>query len=62
MKNDKVFLTFETDRKTSWLLKSIAHSFNMTQPELINDICKDFIDNILKEIEKMQNNKEENIE
>lgn len=48
MKGNKVYLTFETDRKTSEELKWIAKSCKMTQPELINEICNDFIENINK--------------
>ena len=44
MKNDnEVHLSFKTDRKTSDTLKLFAHSMGKTQPELIEEICKDFI-------------------
>ena len=46
MKKDTVHLTFETTRKTSETLKLLAHSMGKTQPELINEICNDFIDTI----------------
>lgn len=43
MNNEKIYLTFPTDRRTAYLLKEMAKGFKMTQPELINIICKDFI-------------------
>ena len=43
MENYSVHLTFKTDKITSEILKLIAHKYQMTQPELINEICKDFI-------------------
>lgn len=45
---DKVYLTFPTDSETAYALKTFAHKMGMTQPQLINEICKDFIDNILE--------------
>lgn len=44
MKKDTVHLTFETDRSTSEMLKFFAHNMGKKQPELINEICKDFIE------------------
>lgn len=44
MKYRDVYLTFKTDEATSEMLKFIAHSMNKTQPELIDQICKDFIE------------------
>ena len=47
MNNEKVYLTFPTDRETSFILKDVARRMGKTQPELINEICKDFIENLL---------------
>lgn len=44
MKNDYVYLTFKTDRNTSNRLKEIAHLIGVTQPEVINDACKYFLE------------------
>lgn len=53
---DTVYLTFKTEKSISETLKMIANSLNMTQPELINNICIDFIEMLeetaRKEIEK----------
>ena len=49
MKNDSVYLTFKTDRDTHEFLKHTAHILNKTQPELIEEICKNFI-NAIKEM------------
>ena len=46
-KNKQVYLTFPTDPETSFILKDFAHRMGKTQPELINEICKDFIENLL---------------
>ena len=43
MNEDKVHLTFETDKKTAHLLTELAHLYGKTQPELIEEICKDHI-------------------
>ena len=54
--NETIYLTFKTEKSISETLKIIAKSLNMTQPELINNICKDFIEMLeetaRKEIEK----------
>lgn len=50
MKNDKIYLTFQTDVITSGLLKELAHALKMTQPELINKICKDYVENAMSNI------------
>lgn len=42
MKEEKVYLTFPTDRETSEFLKAFAKMAGKTQPELINEICQDF--------------------
>lgn len=57
MSFEKVYLTFKTDKATSKMLTYLAHKFNMTQPELIDEICKDFIDRMIKAAEEAQNNK-----
>ena len=49
---EKVYLTFKTDRATSELLKRIAIKMGMSQPELIDEICHDFIEHFLSFIEK----------
>lgn len=46
MSTKKIHLTFPTDEETSEKLRFIAHACKMTQPELIESICKDFIENI----------------
>lgn len=48
MKSDKVYLTFPTDRATSEILKIIAHGYKMSQPELIEMICKQYIEDLDK--------------
>lgn len=48
MKQDTVHLTFKTTKKTSEILTFIAHKSGMTQPELINQICNDFIETMAK--------------
>ena len=57
MNKEKVHLTFKTDREISELLKLIAHDANMTQPELIEKICRDFIED-LNQIAKEELEKE----
>lgn len=50
---NKVYLTFQTDLATSEILKRIAHEMGKTQPQLIDDICKEFIKELLlDQIEK----------
>lgn len=44
MNNYDVYLTFKTDKATSEILKFIAHKLGKSQPDLINEICKDFIE------------------
>lgn len=51
----KNYLTFKTDKSISDKLKIIAKACNMTQPELLESICKDFIEKIDSELEKMNN-------
>ena len=58
MKKD-VHVTFKTDYETCWLLTQIAHGFGKTQPELINEICQNFIRSILDDIEKEETSKKQ---
>ena len=46
-KKEKVYLTFPTDPETSFILKDLAHRMGKTQPELINEICKEYIEDLL---------------
>ena len=46
MIEEKVHLTFKTEKSISEKLKFLAKALNMTQPELIDSICKDFIETI----------------
>jgi len=46
MKKDIKYLTFPTTEEISIKLKMIAHMMNKTQPELIAEICEDFINDI----------------
>lgn len=55
MKSKKVYLTFPTDPETSFLLKELAHKMGKTQPDLINEICKDFVKNLLSYLEEQGN-------
>lgn len=48
MKRDKVYLTFSTDIETSEILKELAHFHGMTQPELIEVLCKNHIKRTMK--------------
>lgn len=48
MIEEKVHLTFKTEKSVSDKLKIFAKALNMTQPELIDSICKDFIEDIEK--------------
>ena len=57
MNSEKVYLTFPTDKRTAELLKLIAKGTGKSQPELINEICKDFI-NELDAIAKQELEKE----
>ena len=52
MKTDEIYLSFRTDRTTSELLKKLAKSMNMTQQELINNLCKSFVNDALTHIEE----------
>ena len=48
--NQKVYLTFPTDPKISIMLNSIADNMGKTQPELIETICKEYIQTYLLDI------------
>lgn len=43
----KVYLTFPTEPEISLLLKKVANDMGKTQPELIEEICKDFLKELL---------------
>lgn len=53
----KVYLTFGTDQRTSSLLTTLAHTIGITQPELINHICQNYIEAILEEARKIDKEK-----
>ena len=49
-----VHLTFPTSRKTAYTLTKLAKQFGKTQPELLNDICQEYIsETMLLIIEKL---------
>lgn len=48
-------ITFKTDRLTAHILTEIAHEKGITQPKLIDEICKYYI---AAKIVKLQNNNE----
>lgn len=53
MKNKEVvYLTFPTDYETSWLLKEIAKTQGKTQPQLIEEICKQYVAHKIKQAEQ----------
>ena len=47
-----VYLSFPAKPEVSLMLKRIAHSAGMTQPELINTICIDFISSTISVLEE----------
>ena len=51
MKNKEFHLTFSTKPEVSFFLSKIAHASGMTQPELINAICIEFIKRTLSDAE-----------
>lgn len=59
MKQKKVYLTFPTDPETAFILKDFAHRMGKTQPELINEICKDFIENLIAYANELATTKKE---
>lgn len=56
MKEEKIYLTFSTDKYTAAVLKELAKTYKMTQPELIENICKDHIESVMEYIAKAKNN------
>lgn len=46
MKNEYVYLTFKTDKEISKLLTMLAHAQGTTQPDLINQLCINYINEI----------------
>lgn len=52
MKHNKIYLTFSTDPETAYCLTELAHAMGKTQPELINELCKNFVDNATSYIHK----------
>lgn len=56
---DKIYLTFPTDPETAYALKTFAHKMGMTQPQLINEICKDFIKTILEFVKDYEQNEKQ---
>ena len=56
--NYEVHLTFKTDKETAWLLTNIAHAFNKTQGQLLDEICRNFVKSVLEDVKQIQNNKE----
>ena len=50
MNNEKVYLTFPTNPQISFILKKIAHEAGKTQPELINEICENYVKEYLLSI------------
>ena len=51
MKQDQVSLTFRTDRAISDTLKKLAHYTGKTRPQLIHEICKDYIENLIADLD-----------
>ena len=57
MAPNTVYLTFKTDSATSEMLKWVAHSFEMSQPELIDKICKDYLKELMEELNEIAQEK-----
>lgn len=59
MKEEIVYLTFPTNRRTAHLLTEFAHIQGITQPKLIDRICREYIEDVMIEamekIEKTNN-------
>lgn len=49
---EKCHLTFQTDKGTAHLLTKLAHLKGMTQGQLLDQICKLYLMNSVKEIEE----------
>lgn len=47
MENNEVYITIKLDRDIHEIIKTIAKQYDMTQSELINNICLDFIKDIM---------------
>lgn len=41
---EKCYITFPTTRGTANVLTELAHIFGMTQPELLDKICREYIE------------------
>ena len=57
MTENKVYLTFPTKKETADKITAIAHILGKTQPELLNEIIRDFIEdfeNYIKEINERE--------
>lgn len=55
------YLTFPIDALASDLLKKIAHDMGKTQPELLNEICNNYIQNYLLEHIEMEFAEEQHV-
>ena len=44
MGNNQIYINIKIDRDTHEVIKGIAKSYHMTQSELINNICNEFIE------------------
>lgn len=44
MENNEVYITIKLDRETHEIIKGIAEAYHITQSELINNICNNFIE------------------
>ena len=47
MGKKKVYLTFQTDEEIAFILKDFAHRIGKTQPELIDEICREYVYNLM---------------
>lgn len=50
--DEKIYISFPTSRVTSNFLKMIANKMGKTQPELINEICEEYIVKLLDVLEE----------
>lgn len=50
--DEKIYISFPTSRVTSDFLKMIANKMGKTQPELINEICEEYIVKLLDVLEE----------
>lgn len=44
MENNEIYITIKLNRETHKIIKGIAETYHMTQSELINKICDDYIE------------------